>query len=66
MKNWQKLMKTNEYDILLRINARLESLEPSVCVMDLLENRSGIGDCPVNVKDCEDCIAQWLNKEADK
>ncbi len=66
MKNREKLLKTNEYDILLQMNARLTWLKPSVCVMDLLENRSGICECPVNVKDCEDCISQWLNKEADK
>ena len=66
MKNRQKLMKTNEYDILLRMNARLESLEPSLCVLDLLEDKPVTGYCPVNVKDCEDCISQWLNKEADK
>ncbi len=66
MKNRQKLLKTNEYDILLRMNARLESLEPSLCVLDLLENKPITGECPVNVKDCEDCISQWLNKEADK
>ncbi len=64
MKNRQKLLKTNEYDVLLQMNKYLVNQCVDLCIIDLLENKTT--DCPVNVKDCEDCISQWLNKEADK
>ncbi len=66
MKNRQKLLKANEYDVLLKMNTRLLLFESSLCVLDLLGDKPVTGDCLVNVKDCEDCISQWLNKEADK
>jgi hypothetical protein len=64
MKNREKLLNTNIYDFLMQINAKLDRFGSRLCVLDLLRiNPVADAECIAN---CEKCIAQWLNKEADK
>lgn len=71
MTNRQRLLRTSEYDTLVRMNSFLlkhSGHHDLICIIDVLEGRRR-SVCPVfdsivgyNTK-CEKCIARWLNEE---
>ena len=65
MTNREKLLNTNLYDLLCRMQINLDNLLPSVefnfCVLDLIgvdidAYCDGMGEC-------EKCLQKWLNEE---
>lgn len=62
MTNRQRLLKTNEYDLLCRIQKCIDK-EHINCVIDAITGN--IRDCPIKEYqcDCERCIQDWLNEE---
>lgn len=67
MKNRDKLMQTNLYDLLLKMHKR-----NSNCILYLLTGKGAEGSCPVEMGEikiekekCDDCIQKWLNQNVD-
>ena len=69
MKNRDKIMQMNLYDLLLKIHDR-----SSDCVLYLLTGAGVSHSCPVKAgdlkmkhlkKECKDCIQEWLNQNVD-
>ncbi len=59
MKNRERLLRTNEYDLLVRIQNELNHGEdPSACVLDMISGHSVECKPP-----CKNCIQEWLNEE---
>ena len=58
MTNREKLIQTNIYDLLCRINSQM----PCFCIIQALgdENKPDICD-----DKCDKCIESWLNEEAE-
>lgn len=73
MTNRKKLLKTNEYDTLVRMNENMSIAGGRICIVDVLYG--GPDDSPKRANyiinrcktycDCEKCIAAWLNEEAE-
>lgn len=61
MKNREKILNTNLYDLLLTMNSRIESEQ---CIIDLLS--TSVSDYLFCHGSCEDCIQKWLNAEVRK
>ena len=70
MKNRTRLVSTNEYDLLTKINKGL--YRDYFCVLELIEERKIYSKedknkrCYVenrSIKTCEECIQNWLNRE---
>ena len=57
MTNREKLIKTNIYDLLCRINLEM----PCFCVVQALGEEEKPDTCDNN---CDRCIESWLNEEA--
>ena len=65
MTNREKLMNTNIYELLVKIDGRL----PEYCILMVVPG--GYDDCPKNSISpydprwcsCEECIQKWLNEE---
>ncbi len=58
MKNREKILNTNLYDLLLTMNSRIESEQ---CIIDLLSTNAN--DYLFCHGSCEECIQKWLNAE---
>lgn len=59
MKNRERLLRTNKYDLLLRIQSNLnKSEDPSLCVLDMISGHRVECKPP-----CKNCIQEWLNEE---
>lgn len=58
MKNREKILNTNLYDLLIKMNDRIESEQ---CIIDLLS--TGVSDYLFCHGSCEECIQKWLNAE---
>lgn len=58
MKNREKILNTNLYDLLLTMNSRIESEQ---CVLDLIS--TNVNDYLFCHGSCEECIQKWLNAE---
>jgi len=59
MKIRQKLIDTNMYDLLLKINNKIQTKD-GMCILDMLEDK------PISCKknmDCKTCIQDYLNQE---
>lgn len=56
MKNREKILNTNLYDLLLKMNDRLGC---ETCIIDLVSEEEIIS-CSA---DCDECIQEWLNAE---
>ena len=56
MKNREKILNTNLYDLLLKMNDRLGC---ETCIIALISEEE-ITSCSV---ECEECIQEWLNAE---
>lgn len=71
MKNREKLLHTNIYDLLCQMQENIESYFVSsddngenICIMEILgAYRIGVRH-RVADGDCKKCIAAWLNEEA--
>lgn len=64
MKNREHLLKTNEYDLLYRIQRNMVQMILSCelpCVLRAIDGRERV--C---LDRCEDCIQTWMNEEAGK
>lgn len=60
MTNREKMIQTNEYDFLIRIQNNLKDTVPTLrdyCILDLITGRNIKCELP-----CEKCIQKWLNK----
>ena len=65
MTNREKILKTSEYDLLVKMNAYNET-HKDACILDMLTNGATVNRCWDNfVGGCEECIAAWLNEEAE-
>lgn len=63
MTNREKILKSSEYDTLVKMNEYLLEYEGTcMCVLDVLNGRKT--PCASD-SDCEECIAKWLNEEAE-
>ena len=63
MTNREKLNSMALYDLLCRMNDKLES-EGGGCVMlAFTEYEGAMKRCPQHRNDCSKCIAAWLNEE---
>lgn len=60
MTNREKLLHTNIYDLLCRMQRNLDRDDISRCVLDVITGEEQ--DCFAG--DCSKCIAEWLNEEA--
>lgn len=58
IKNYERIEKTNLYDLLLAMNSRIDSEQ---CIIDLLS--TSVSDYLFCHGSCEDCIQKWLNAE---
>jgi len=62
MTNREKLLNTNIYDLLVKMN---DNMITSMCVLDLFVD--GFVACPkcetISDFNCNKCIADWLNEE---
>lgn len=66
MTNREKLLTTNEYDTLVRMNENLTKIGTGRnCIMDVLTGETCVERCKKywNMY-CERCITDWLNEEA--
>lgn len=64
MKNRERLLKTNEYDLLCRIQRNMVQMILSCelpCVLTAIDGQKR--ECHDR---CEDCIQTWMNEEAGK
>lgn len=59
MKNYEKILNTNLYDLLVKMNDRLSC---ETCIIDLISEEE-ITSCNL---ECEECIQEWLNAEVQK
>jgi hypothetical protein len=59
MTNREKLIQTNIYDLLCRIN---RSCFPESCVVTALDKDIPSQHCEAQIS-CEGCIESWLNEE---
>lgn len=59
MKNYEKILNTNLYDLLVKMNDRLSC---ETCIIDLISEEE-ITSCNL---ECEECIQAWLNAEVQK
>lgn len=60
MTNREKMIQTNEYDFLIRIQNNLENTVPILrdyCILDLITGRNIKCELP-----CKKCIQKWLNE----
>lgn len=61
MKNRERLLKTNEYDLLLRIQRYMDSWgDGEMCVLEPIMMKNVLNNCN---KCCSKCIQKWLNDE---
>ena len=56
MKNREKVLNTNLYDLLVKMNNRLNC---EFCIIDLISDK----ESPLCIADCDECIQEWLNAE---
>lgn len=67
MKNREKLLKTNMYDILFQMNKNLNAAHPvygDKCIMDaLIGDEQKVADRCLGDNSCDRCIQSWLNEE---
>lgn len=61
MKNYEKILNTNLYDLLISINDRIEGKQ---CVIDILSSKN-IDDSKC-IANCSSCVQEWLNAEVQK
>lgn len=59
MKNRERLLNTNQYDLLIRMQNNLEKGMEIYCILDIITGK--LKQC--NGMECEECIQQWLNEE---
>ena len=63
MKNRERLLKTNEYDLLLRISQYMDM----DCIIDAINSKNGYIEeskkRTCNFASCSECIQHWLNEE---
>jgi hypothetical protein len=59
MTNRLKLINTNMYDLLLKINDKIKNKDGK-CILDLIEDKSMPCHCG---KSCKECIQDYLNQE---
>lgn len=62
MTNREKLIQTNIYDLLCRIDKGIKS--QATCVIETLDKDNACKRCDLG-KQCPECIAKWLNEEAE-
>ena len=65
MRNREKLLATNEYDLLLKLQNNLFDAaltKKYICVLEALDGQER--ECDGG--GCADCIQKWLNEEAAK
>lgn len=64
MKNREKLLKTNEYDLLMAIHTNLRKQGLTGCVLSLMEPHFRPHDCTIKrlCEGCDKCIQEWLNE----
>lgn len=63
--NAEKLHNMNMYDLLCRMNEKLES-EGGGCVMlAFTEYEEAMKRCPQHRNECSKCIAAWLNERSE-
>lgn len=66
MKNREKILNTNLYDLLVKINHRLGC---ETCIIELISDEESL-PCEEEslsyVADCDKCIQEWLNAEVRK
>lgn len=62
MTNREKLLKTSEYDLLVRMNNYMLG-GGCFCVLDALTGNER--SCASDI-DCSKCIAAWLNEETEE
>jgi hypothetical protein len=64
MKNREKIMNTNLYDLLVKINLNLDC---DTCIIELISDEESL-PCEEEslsyVADCNKCIQEWLNAES--
>lgn len=60
MNNRQKLINTNMYDLLLKINNKIQT-KNGMCILDMIEDKAV--SCKKNM-DCVNCIQEYLNRES--
>lgn len=61
MTNREKLLNTNIYDLLVKIN---DNMIASMCVLDLfVDGFVACPKCETNDFNCNECIQNYLNKE---
>lgn len=58
MTNRERLLKTNEYDLLCRVQRYIDYKNRALCVIDAIT-----GHVRYCIDDCEKCIQEWLNEE---
>ena len=57
MTNRKRLLQSNEYDMLVKVQKYLShSYDPTLCILCALSGKDV--EC---LSDCEKCIQQWLN-----
>ena len=61
MTNRLKLINTNMYDLLLKINTKVRD-QQGKCVLDLVDEKHETHQCPSGMS-CEECIQCYLNQE---
>ena len=61
MTNRLRLLKTNEYELLLRIQGYMNYFNSDMCILEAVMNMPiPMDECSGN---CRECIQKWLNIE---
>lgn len=60
MTNRLKLLNTNMYDLLIKMNNQIKQKDDILCVLNIIESHPV--ECPAD-KTCEECIQHYLNQE---
>ena len=66
MTNRDKLLKSSEYDVLLRMNKNIQQANinnETPCIMTALGEPNRHYLCMMYDQDCKKCVASWLNME---
>jgi hypothetical protein len=66
MKNRERLLKTNEYDLLCRIQSNVNYADKARCVLGYIDNtldNHAISNMCNTYISCEYCIEHWLNSD---
>lgn len=66
MTNREKLLKTSEYDTLVKMNVNLRAKigVREHCIIDVLRGQASRERCRI-YSGCRECIADWLNEEVE-